>query len=149
MVGVKLVDDDISPMSNNNNNSLGRSSPNLAAAATTITTTTPSSGLMRGGGGGGGNNSTPSGLGRPVPIVSAAAAFKQPTSTPTRLSFFSTAATTTTLNGGSGTSVKVPGPLQDPHASLFAEKNRKAMLAQGDNQPPGVLGKLSEMVFGW
>lgn len=114
MVGVKAVDED----------ALGRASPRPAPAQQPQLSRAPSS-------------NTPSGVGRPVPVVSAGSAFKQPAAHPSRLGFFSAGSAS---NGTPQTS--------DPHASLFAEKNRQAMLNQTEGQQ-GILGKLSDAVFGW
>lgn len=88
---------------------------------------------------------TPSGVGRPVNVLGPQAAFKaQPT--PTRKGFLG-------LGGGGGAGT--PGGSgaasgADPHASLFAEKSKQAVLAQQQGQgQKGVLGKVSDLVFGW
>ncbi|BGP47886.1 hypothetical protein JCM10450v2_003751 [Rhodotorula kratochvilovae] len=83
--------------------------------------------------------STPSGVGRPVNVLGPQAAFKaQPT--PTRKGFLG-------LGGGAGTPSATGA---DPHASLFAEKSKQAVMAQQQGQgQKGVLGKVSDLVFGW
>lgn len=99
-----------------------------------------------GGGGASGNgggavaksaNSAPSGVGPPVQVVGASSAFKAAPSTPRR-GFF-----------GAATPAAAGTPSSDPHASLFAQKSQQAVLAQNAQAPKGVLGKVSDMVFGW
>lgn len=84
-----------------------------------------------------GGTSTPSGVGRPVNVLGPQAAFKA-APTPTRKGF---------LGLGGAAAPSTPGNA-DPHASLFAEKSKQAALAQQPQQK-GVLGKVSDMVFGW
>lgn len=74
-----------------------------------------------------------SGVGKPV-VLGSGSAFRPVAPTPPRRGFFGTGEPG--LEGA------------DPHASLFREKNRQAVLAQGQGQK-GVLGKVSDMVFGW
>ncbi|GAA6051342.1 hypothetical protein JCM3770_004492 [Rhodotorula araucariae] len=83
--------------------------------------------------------STPSGVGRPINVLGPQAAFKaQPT--PTRKGFLG-------LGGGASTPNAAGA---DSHASLFAEKSKQAVLAQQQGQgQKGVLGKVSDLVFGW
>ncbi|GAA6027458.1 hypothetical protein JCM8097_007872 [Rhodosporidiobolus ruineniae] len=85
---------------------------------------------------------TPSGVGRPVNVLGPQSAFKaQPT--PTRKGFLG-------LGGGGtpgGAGAAAAGG--DPQASLFAEKSKQAVLAQQGQQQKGVLGKVSDLVFGW
>jgi hypothetical protein len=88
---------------------------------------------------GGGATSTPSGVGRPVNVLGPQSAFKA-APTPTRKGFLG-------LGGGGATAPSTPSGA-DPHASLFAEKSKQAALAQQPQQK-GVLGKVSDMVFGW
>lgn len=83
-------------------------------------------------------SSAPSGVGPPVQVVGADGAFRPALSTPRR-GFFGAAAPA----AAAGT------PSSDPHASLFAQKSQQAVLAQNAQAPKGVLGKVSDMVFGW
>lgn len=88
------------------------------------------------------STSTPSGVGRPVNVLGPQSAFKT-VPTPTRKGFLglgSTGGASTAATGGT-----------DAHASLFAEKSKQAVLAQqqqGQGQK-GVLGRVSDLVFGW
>lgn len=131
MIGVKAVDED----------GLRRA---LAGAegGQDLVPSAPSAtpGPRQNGNAGGGATSTPSGVGRPVNVLGPQSAFKA-APTPTRKGFLG-------LGGGGGaTAPSTPGGA-DPHASLFAEKSKQAALAQQPQQK-GVLGKVSDMVFGW
>ncbi|BGP24413.1 nucleoporin Nup40 [Rhodotorula toruloides] len=87
------------------------------------------------------STSTPSGVGRPVNVLGPQVAFKA-APTPARKGFFGL---------GGGASGGTPGGGADAHASLFAEKSKQAVLAQqqqGQGQK-GVLGRVSDLVFGW
>lgn len=82
----------------------------------------------------------PSGVGKPVSVLKANSAFKSVAPTPPRRGFFASGAAGVNGTGGGG----------DPQAGLFAEKNRQALLAQGQQDSgKGVLGKVSDLVFGW
>lgn len=87
-----------------------------------------------------------SGVGRPVNVLGPQAAFKaQPT--PTRKGFLGLGGTP-----GASAAASSGGGGADPHASLFAEKSKQAVLAQQQQQgqgQKGVLGKVSDLVFGW
>lgn len=78
------------------------------------------------------------GAGKPIPVLAASAAFKAPAPTPPRRGFFGVGGTP------SGDVVK-----SDPHASLFAEKSRQAVMLQQGQEQKGVLGKVSDAIFGW
>lgn len=137
MVGVKLLDEESSSTATNGGGA-GRASPNPSGISTPA--------RMNGGNGSSASTSTPSGVGRPVALVSAGSAFKPPASTPTRLSFLTHHNSST---NGNSTTTKAGGHL-DPHASLFAEKHRQAILNQSEQQGQnGVLGKISDLIFGW
>jgi hypothetical protein len=89
--------------------------------------------------------STPSGVGKPVNVLGPQSAFKS-APTPTRKGYFGLG------GGGTGTpqsTAVVQNGGTDPHASLFADKSRQAVLQQQGQQQKGVLGKVSDMVFGW
>ncbi|GAA6012868.1 hypothetical protein JCM10207_008360 [Rhodosporidiobolus poonsookiae] len=84
--------------------------------------------------------STPSGVGRPVVVLGPQSAFKA-APTPPRKGFLGLGgAPATPSSGASGA---------DPHASLFAEKSKQAVLQQQGQAQKGVLGKVSDLVFGW
>jgi hypothetical protein len=89
------------------------------------------------------STSTPSGVGRPVNVLGPQAAFKA-TPTPTRKGFLGL--------GGGGAQAGTAGGAADAHASLFAEKSKQAVLAQQQQQgqgQKGVIGRVSDLVFGW
>ncbi|GAA5997868.1 uncharacterized protein JCM10292_006870 [Rhodotorula paludigena] len=88
----------------------------------------------------GGAASTPSGVGKPVQVLGPQAAFKA-APTPTRKGFLGLGGAPSTPGGSTG----------DAHASLFAEKSKQAVLAQQQQQAgqKSVLGKVSDLVFGW
>lgn len=88
-----------------------------------------------------GGTATPSGVGRPVNVLGPQSAFKA-APTPTRKGFL------VLVGGGGGATAPSTPSGTDPHASLFAEKSKQAALAQQPQQK-GVLGKVSDMVFGW
>ncbi|KAL8292481.1 hypothetical protein RQP46_001093 [Phenoliferia psychrophenolica] len=81
-------------------------------------------------------SNTPSRGTRPVNVVSEGA-FKTAAPTPPRRGFFGVAAATTP--GG--------GAQQDPHASLFKDANKLGVMKQAEGK--GLLGKASDLVFGW
>lgn len=96
-------------------------------------------------GNGNGGTSTPargppSGVGKPVHLLGPSSAFKVAAPTPPRRGLFSGLGMDSSSSGAGGA---------DPHASLFAEKNRQAILAQNQGAPKGVLGKVSDAIFGW
>lgn len=134
MIGVKAVDED----------GLRRA---LAGAegGQDLVPSAPSatSGPRQNGNTGGGATSTPSGVGRPVNVLGPQSAFKA-APTPTRKGFLGLGGGG---SGGGATATSTPSGA-DPHASLFAEKSKQAALAQQPQQK-GVLGKVSDMVFGW
>lgn len=87
------------------------------------------------------STSTPSGVGRPVNVLGPQSAFKA-APTPTRKGF---------LGLGGGASTGTSGGA-DAHASLFAERSKQAVLAQQQQQgqgQKGVIGRVSDLVFGW
>ena len=121
MVGVKLVEDVVAGAS---------ASPNLGSISTNGNgNIAPRPAATNG-------TSTPSGIGRPVQIVNSSA-FKQPTSTPTRLGFFG------------GSTVGTPAKVQDPHASLFTAENNRQATGMPPPASQGVIGKVSDLIFGW
>ncbi|GAA5981875.1 hypothetical protein JCM10908_004649 [Rhodotorula pacifica] len=129
MVGVKAVDED----------GLRRA---LAGAdgAQDLVPSAPSAPSAARQNGNTGGTSTPSGVGRPVNVLGPQSAFKA-APTPTRKGFLGL--------GGGATAPSTPSSSSaDPHASLFAERSKQAALAQQPQQK-GVLGKVSDMVFGW
>lgn len=126
MVGVKAVDED----------GLKRALAGAEGSQDAVAYTPSSTPAPRPSGPAAGT-STPSGVGRPVNVLGPQSAFKA-APTPTRKGFLGL--------GGSGAE-STPSSA-DPHASLFAEKSKQAALAQ-QPQPKGVLGKVSDMVFGW
>ncbi|GAA5850231.1 hypothetical protein JCM9279_003572 [Rhodotorula babjevae] len=139
MVGVKAVDED------GLKRALAGGESTAGSGESSSAPSRPQSAPVGAGGGGGG---TP-GLGRPVNVLGPQAAFKaQPT--PTRKGFLGlggggTPGASTGASSGSGGGA-------DPHASLFAEKSKQAVLAQQQQQgqgQKGVLGKVSDLVFGW
>lgn len=89
--------------------------------------------------------STPSGVGKPIQVFGAGAAFKAPPPTTPRRGLFGGAAPAATPGGTPAQG----GSSADPHASLFSQKSQQAVLAQNAATPKGVLGKVSDMVFGW
>ncbi|GAA5861949.1 hypothetical protein JCM3774_001363 [Rhodotorula dairenensis] len=126
MIGVKAVDED----------ALRRA---LAGAegGQDLVSSAPSAAQAPRQTGNNGGSATPSGVGRPVNVLGPQSAFKA-APTPTRKGFL-----------GLGGATVPPTPSgTDPHASLFAEKSKQAALAQQPQQK-GVLGKVSDMVFGW
>lgn len=132
MIGVKAVDED----------GLRRALAGAEGGQDLVPSAPSATPGPRQNGNSGGATSTPSGVGRPVNVLGPQSAFKA-APTPTRKGFLG-------LGGGGGggaTAPSTPGGA-DPHASLFAEKSRQAALAQQPQQK-GVLGKVSDMVFGW
>lgn len=125
MIGVKVVDEE------NLKLSLGIEGLNngISSESNTNPNTRPSTPSTRG---------PPSGVGKPVAILQANSAFRSAAPTPPRKGFFASGAA-----GGNGTGV-------DAQAGLFAEKNRQALLAQGQQEGSNsLLSKASEMIFGW
>lgn len=87
-----------------------------------------------------------SSLGKPVAVLGPNSAFKAPAPTPPRRGFF----------GVGGGPVPAPAvtsstPSRDPHASLFAQKSQQAVMQQQQQgqASKGVLGKVSDVIFGW
>ncbi|GAA5908214.1 hypothetical protein JCM8208_000347 [Rhodotorula glutinis] len=138
MVGVKAVDED----------GLKRALAGETAASGETSTSAPSRPQSAPVGAGAGTPGGSSGVGRPVNVLGPQAAFKaQPT--PTRKGFLGLGGTpnASASSGGGGGAGGA-----DPHASLFAEKSKQAVLAQQQQQgqgQKGVLGKVSDLVFGW
>ena len=126
MVGVKAVDED------------GLRRAMIAAEGGDSTVDTPSSRPTPL------PSSTPaSSLGKPVNVLGANAAFKAPAPTPPRRGFFGVGGgTPSTADGGAVAK-------SDPHASLFAEKSRQAVMQQQGQETKGMLGKVSDAIFGW
>ncbi|GAA6060084.1 hypothetical protein JCM10212_003045 [Sporobolomyces blumeae] len=147
MVGVKAVDEDglkraLAASEGGQQVGNGEASHGQASGAATPR---PSSTVPLGG--------TGSGVGKPVQVFGPSSAFKV-APTPPRKGFFGLSA------GGGGTpqqaaaassSSSSSGSGGDAHASLFAEKSKQAVMQQqqqGQGQK-GVLGKVSDLVFGW
>lgn len=125
MVGVKVVDED----------ALRRAM--IAAEGGEATTNTPSSRPMPL------PTSAPAPtLGKPVNVLGANSAFKAPAPTPPRRGFFGVGVGGTPSAGGDVAK-------GDPHASLFAEKSRQAVMQQQGQEQKGVLSKVSDAIFGW
>lgn len=76
----------------------------------------------------------PSGVGKPIQVLGAGSAFRSAAPTPPRRGFFGGVG-----GGGGGDAAQ---------AGLFAEKNRQSAM-QEEEKSKGVLGKVSDMVFGW
>lgn len=101
-------------------------------------------GAMTTGGGGGDSNTSsrpstpargpPSGVGKPIQVLGAGSAFRSAAPTPPRRGFFGGV-------GGGG------GGGDAAQAGLFAEKNRQSVMQEEEKR--GMLGKVSDMVFGW
>jgi hypothetical protein len=92
-------------------------------------------------------SSTPAtSLGKPIPVLGPNSAFKSAAPTPPRRGFFGVGGGTP---GGSGGDAGAVAAKSDPHASLFAEKSRQAVLQQQGQGQKGVLGKVSDAIFGW
>lgn len=95
--------------------------------------------------------STPaSSFGRPVNVLGPGSAFKAPAPTPSRRGFFGVGGGGAPAESGASTGNAVAS--RDPHASLFAEKSRQAMMqqqGQGQAGQKGVLSKVSDAIFGW
>lgn len=83
-------------------------------------------------------------LGKPIPVLGPNSAFKSAAPTPPRRGFFGVGGTPGGLGGDAGAVAE-----SDPHASLFAEKSRQAVLQQQGQGQKGVLGKVSDAIFGW
>ncbi|GAA5928645.1 uncharacterized protein JCM15063_003929 [Sporobolomyces koalae] len=129
MVGVKALDED------GLRRALASGEPN-GDNSQHVPSHQPGTSTPRVGGGGGGST-----IGRPVQVFGPGSAFKA-APTPTKKGF---------LGLGGGTNV---GPQRtnegghDAHASLFAEKSKQATMQQNQGQK-GMLGKVSDLVFGW
>lgn len=128
MVGVKAVDEDglrraLAATESGGEVSLGGPSPGAS------TPRPPSAGPIGGG----------SSMGKPVQVFGPGSAFKA-APTPTKKGFL----------GMGGTPQQASNGGQDPHASLFAEKSKQAAMQQNAGQgQKGMLGKVSDLVFGW
>ncbi|GAA5970872.1 hypothetical protein JCM11641_004489 [Rhodosporidiobolus odoratus] len=85
--------------------------------------------------------STPSGVGKPVNVLGPGSAFKA-APTPTRSGFLG-------LGGAAARPASTAVGVSDPHASLFADKSKQAVMQQQGQQQKGYLGKVSDLVFGW
>lgn len=130
MVGVKAVDEDGLRRALSATETGGETSHGPTPGASTPR---PSSSTPLGGGGG-------SSMGKPVQVFGPGSAFKS-APTPTKRGW---------LGGAGGTPQQSSSGNQDPHASLFAEKSKQAALQQGNGQgQKGMLGKVSDLVFGW
>ncbi|GAA5935565.1 hypothetical protein JCM1841_004429 [Sporobolomyces salmonicolor] len=128
MVGVKAVDED------GLRRALAGSegSDGLSSHVPTPTAGTPRPASVAGGA---------SGVGKPVQVLGPQAAFKA-APTPPRKGFLG-------LGGAAATPTTGAPAGADPHASLFAEKSRQAVMQQQGQGQKGVLGKVSDLVFGW
>lgn len=81
-------------------------------------------------------------MGKPVQVFGPGSAFKT-APTPTKKGFLG-------MGGGGTPQQASSGGGQDPHASLFAEKSKQAAMQQNAGQgQKGMLGKVSDLVFGW
>ncbi|KAK4051152.1 hypothetical protein OIV83_002974 [Microbotryomycetes sp. JL201] len=131
MIGVKAVDEDhLRQAVASNENGGGSASDKLDVAAHNTTSSQSRVSLP---------SATPSG--KQSNVLGPDSAFKP---TPPRRGLF----------GGAPGTANVKSPLSssssaDPHASLFAEKSRQAVLQQQGQQHRGLLGKVSDAVFGW
>lgn len=131
MVGVKAVDEDglrraLAATESGGEVALGGPSPGAS------TPRPPSSGPIGGG----------SSMGKPVQVFGPGSAFKT-APTPTKKGFLG-------MGGGGTPQQASSGGGQDPHASLFAEKSKQAAMQQNAGQgQKGMLGKVSDLVFGW
>ncbi|KAM0787608.1 hypothetical protein ACM66B_003676 [Microbotryomycetes sp. NB124-2] len=140
MIGVKAVDEDQLRMAvastENGTSGQGETKLDYNAVAPASTPAQPRMSLP---------SATPSG--KQSNVLGPDSAFKP---TPPRRGLF---------GGGGGTASSgtpnVKSPLSssssanDPHASLFAEKSRQAVLQQQGQQQRSLLGKVSDAVFGW
>jgi hypothetical protein len=127
MVGVKVVDEDQLKRGMAGSDAAGESLDSRSSTpASPPTTRSP---II---------SSSSSGLGKPIPVFGPGSAFKAAAPTPPRRGFF-----------GVGTPESSTAPKGDPHASLFAEKSRQAVMLQQGQEQKGVLGKVSDAIFGW
>ncbi|GAA5963080.1 hypothetical protein JCM3765_001761 [Sporobolomyces pararoseus] len=137
MVGVKVIDEDgLKRALAAAENGGELSSHNASSGAGTPR---PASAAAHHGATGGGSS-----MGRPVQVFGPGSAFKS-APTPTKKGFLGL--------GGGGTPQQTASTSaggSDPHASLFAEKSKQAaMQQQGGQGQKGMLGKVSDLVFGW
>ncbi|GAA5884638.1 hypothetical protein JCM16303_003694 [Sporobolomyces ruberrimus] len=134
MVGVKVIDEDglkRTLAAAESGGEVSHVQPSSSGAGT------PRPGSAAAGGGGGGSS-----MGRPVQVFGPGSAFKA-APTPTKKGFLG-------LGGGGGGTPQQGASSggQDQHASLFAEKSKQAAMQQDQGQK-GMLGKVSDLVFGW
>ncbi|KAK4056794.1 hypothetical protein OIO90_002043 [Microbotryomycetes sp. JL221] len=146
MIGVKAVDEDQLRRAVEGNNggstttSSGDAKLEVATAGTNPHVNTHSHNNSSGGRM---PSATPSG--KQSNVFGPDSAFKP---TPPRRGFFGTPSTNTkqtTQVAGIGAS----DSSQVAHASLFAEKSKQAVMQQQGQQQRGVLGKVSDAIFGW
>lgn len=136
MVGVKVVDEDhlkraLAASESGANDALGVSPG--AGTPRPVSSASGAVGVPQGG----------STIGRPVQVFGPGSAFKS-APTPSKKGFLGLGA------GGASTPQQHASTGQDPHASLFAEKSKQAAMQQQGNQgQKGMLGKVSDLVFGW
>ncbi|KAM0752292.1 hypothetical protein T439DRAFT_324364 [Meredithblackwellia eburnea MCA 4105] len=128
MIGVKVVDEEALRLALAGEESGERTSTPVAGGSSTPAPANqpPRFGTPSGGG-----------VGKPITVLGPSSAFKPPAPTPPRRGLFG-------VGGGGPPSGATP---TDPHASLFAEKNRQALAAKEEQK--GMLGKVSDLVFGW
>lgn len=134
MVGVKVVDEDtlrramVAAEGGDVGASKVEGSSTPALRTTPLPTSTPATAL-----------------GKPIPVLGPNSAFKSAAPTTPRRGFFGVGGTPGGTPGDAGAAVAK----NDPHASLFAEKSRQAVLQQQGQGQKGVLGKVSDAIFGW
>ncbi|GAA5911506.1 uncharacterized protein JCM6883_005780 [Sporobolomyces salmoneus] len=133
MVGVKVIDDDGLKRALMAAESGGEVSSTSQGHSPGTGTPRPVSAAQGGGGG--------SSMGRPVQVFGPGSAFKA-APTPTKKGFLG-------LGVGGGGTPQQSTTSSDPHASLFAEKSKQAAMQQGNQGQKGMLGKVSDLVFGW
>lgn len=132
MVGVKIVDEDAvrRGMAGAEGSSTPVDASEIAASRAAATSTPVAGG---------------SGIGKPINVFGPGSAFKTAAPTPPRRGFLGLGggATEPATSGGAATKTV------DPHASLFAEKSRQAVMLQQWQEQKSVLGKVSDAIFGW